>query len=71
MSEAKSWLLKEGFEPAFGARPLRRAIQRYVENALSSKILSGEFKDGDHVYISVEGSGLSFSNKKKVKAAAK
>jgi len=69
--EAKSWLLKEGFEPAFGARPLRRAIQRYVENPLSSKILSGEFKDGDRVYISVDGIGLSFSTRKKAKAAAK
>jgi ATP-dependent Clp protease ATP-binding subunit ClpC len=69
--EAKSWLLKEGFEPAFGARPLRRAIQRYVENVLSSKILSGEFKDGDRVYISVEDNRLSFSARKKAKAGAK
>ncbi len=69
--EAKSWLLKEGFEPAYGARPLRRAIQRYVENPLSSKILSGEFKDGDRVYISVDGSSLSFSTGKKAKATAK
>jgi ATP-dependent Clp protease ATP-binding subunit ClpC len=67
--KAKSWLLKEGFEPAFGARPLRRAIQRYVENPLSSKVLSGQFKDGDRVFISADSSGLSFSTKKKAKAA--
>ncbi len=67
--EAKSWLLKEGFEPAFGARPLRRAIQRYVENPLSSRILQGEIKDGDTVVVGVEGEGLTFSNKKKVKVA--
>jgi ATP-dependent Clp protease ATP-binding subunit ClpC len=69
--QAKSWLLKEGFEPAFGARPLRRAIQRYVENALSSRILSGEFKDGDRVYISIEDNRLSFSTRKKAKAGVK
>jgi ATP-dependent Clp protease ATP-binding subunit ClpC len=68
--EAKSWLLKEGFEPAFGARPLRRAVQRYVENPLSNKILSGEFKEGSRIFISsVDGSGLSFSTKKKARAA--
>jgi ATP-dependent Clp protease ATP-binding subunit ClpC len=67
--EAKAWLLKEGYEPAFGARPLRRAIQRYVENPLSSRILKGDFKDGDTVFVGVEGGGLSFSIKKKVKAA--
>jgi len=70
--EAKAWLLKEGYEPAFGARPLRRAIQRYVENPLSSKILSGDFKDGDCIFVGVEGDSLSFStNKKKTKVGAK
>ena len=63
-SEAKSWLLKEGYEPVYGARPLRRAIQRHVENPLSSRILGGEFKDGDRIFISVDGSQLSFSSKK-------
>jgi len=69
--EAKAWLLREGYEPAFGARPLRRAIQRYVENPLSSKILSGEFKDGDRVVGGVEGEGLSFSTKKRARVGAK
>ena len=67
--EAKSWLLKEGYEPAYGARPLRRAIQRYVENPLSSRILSGEVKDGDCVVVGVGGDGLIFSTKKKAKVA--
>jgi len=67
--EAKSWLLKEGYEPAYGARPLRRAIQRYVENPLSSRILGGEFKDGDRVVVGVDGDGLSFSTKKRAKVA--
>ncbi len=67
--EAKAWLLKEGYEPAYGARPLRRAIQRYVENPLSSKILQGEIKDGETVVVGVSGDVLSFTTKKKVKAA--
>jgi len=70
--EAKEWLLKEGYEPVFGARPLRRAIQRYVENPLSSKILSGEFREGDRIIVGVQGEGLSFSKgKKKSKVSAK
>ena len=67
--EAKAWLLKEGYEPAYGARPLRRAIQRHVENPLSSRILQGEIKDGDSVVVGVSDDVLSFSTKKKVKAA--
>jgi ATP-dependent Clp protease ATP-binding subunit ClpC len=68
---AKSWLLKEGYEPAYGARPLRRAIQRYVENPLSNSILKGEFKEGDHVYIGVEGDGLTFTTTKARKSRKK
>ena len=66
--EAKAWLLKEGYEPAYGARPLRRAIQRYVENPLSSRILQGEIKDGETVVVGVSGDVLNFSTKKKVKS---
>jgi ATP-dependent Clp protease ATP-binding subunit ClpC len=69
--KAKSWLLKEGFDPSFGARPLRRAIQRHLENPLSNRILKGEFKDGDMVYISVEDNALSFSLKKKAETRKK
>ena len=70
--KAKSWILKEGFEPAFGARPLRRAIQRFVENPISNKVLSGEFKDGDRIFITTSDTGLAFSTnttKKKSKVA--
>ena len=62
--EAKSWLLREGYEPMFGARPLRRAIQRHVENPLSNRILSKEFKDGDRIFVSVDGDKLTFSSKR-------
>ncbi len=59
--EAKSWLAHEGFDPMFGARPLRRTIQREVENPLSKKILMGEFKEGDRVKVDSSPDGLVFS----------
>lgn len=48
---ARSWLAEEGYDPAFGARPLQRALQKYIESPLSIKILAGEFQDGDTVII--------------------
>jgi ATP-dependent Clp protease ATP-binding subunit ClpC len=59
--EAKSWLAHEGFDPMFGARPLRRTIQREVENPLSKKILMGEFKEEDRVKVDSSPDGLVFS----------
>ncbi|MCX8125915.1 MAG: AAA family ATPase, partial [Dehalococcoidia bacterium] len=57
---AKDWLLKEGYDPVYGARPLRRAIQRYLENPLSGRILSGEFKDGASITVDAGAEGLTF-----------
>jgi ATP-dependent Clp protease ATP-binding subunit ClpC len=68
--KAKSWLVKEGYDPVYGARPLRRAIERHVENPLSSKLLAGEFKEGDTVKVDLGDKGLTFTLKKKAKAAA-
>ena len=47
-------LAKEGYDPAFGARPLRRAIQKYVESPLSVELLGGKFKDGAVVEVDVD-----------------
>jgi ATP-dependent Clp protease ATP-binding subunit ClpB len=47
--EAKAFIASEGYEPAYGARPLKRAIQRLVQNPLAIRILEGEFGDGDRV----------------------
>ena len=57
------WLVKEGFDVSYGARPLRRAIQRHLENQLSRGVLAGEFGEGDHVVADVnsEGDGLALS----------
>jgi len=67
---AKSWLAKEGYDPIYGARPLRRVIERYVENPLSSKLLRGEFGEGDTVTVGLGAKGLTFKTKKATKVAA-
>lgn len=54
---AKNVLGEQGFDPLFGARPLRRTIQRLVDNPISSGILRGEFKDGDTIVLDDNGSG--------------
>ncbi|MBI4283008.1 MAG: AAA family ATPase, partial [Chloroflexi bacterium] len=59
--EAKSWLAKVGFDPLYGARPLRRAVEHYVENPLSSKILRGEFNEGDSVLVDLADDALTFT----------
>ena len=46
---AREWLANVGYDPVYGARPLRRAIQRYIEDPLAVKILAGEFVEGDHI----------------------
>jgi len=68
--EAKSWLAKEGYDPTFGARPLRRVIERYVENPLSTKLLRREFKEGDTVKVDLGEDGLTFTAKVAAKVAA-
>jgi ATP-dependent Clp protease ATP-binding subunit ClpC len=69
--EARKWLADEGYDPAFGARPLRRTLQRYVESPLSKRILQGEFKAGDHVMADVgeasgEEKGLLFTKQEPI-----
>ena len=51
----------QGFDPVYGARPLKRAIQQLLENALANRILSGEFLPGDSVHVEAEGASLVFS----------
>ncbi len=53
---AKEWIAEKGFDPAFGARPLRRTVQRYVETPLARKVLAGEIGDGGRLTVdAVEG----------------
>jgi ATP-dependent Clp protease ATP-binding subunit ClpB len=58
--EAKTLLAREGYDPAFGARPLKRAIQRLVQNPLAMAVLEGRFVDGDRVRVTARGTALAF-----------
>lgn len=58
--EAKDFLLEKGTNLKFGARPLRRAIQRYVEDEISERILRGDIVDGDNIKVSRDGDKLVF-----------
>lgn len=62
---AKESLLDEGYDPAYGARPMKRAIQRMVLDPLAVKVLEGEFKDGDTVKVDAGKDGITFKVKKK------
>ncbi len=52
--KAKGWLAKEGFDPAYGARPLKRVIQKEIQDKLALKILEGKFKEGDTITVEVD-----------------
>jgi ATP-dependent Clp protease ATP-binding subunit ClpB len=61
--EAKRVLAEEGYDPAFGARPLKRSIQRLIQNPLALAVLEGKFGDGDAIVVRPDGKGaLEFSN---------
>ena len=57
----RDWLAREGFDANYGARPLRRTIQRRVENVLAKRMLTGQFKDGDTIVIDADEPGLTFT----------
>ena len=61
--EAGLWLAREGFDPVYGARPLRRAIQRQLENPLARSVLSGELAAGDHVVVDAGPDGLTLTKR--------
>jgi ATP-dependent Clp protease ATP-binding subunit ClpC len=60
---AKEFLAEEGYDPKFGGRPLARAIRRYIENPLSSRIIGGDFDPGDTVVVDRGEDGLTFEAK--------
>ncbi|OGV98057.1 MAG: ATP-dependent Clp protease ATP-binding subunit ClpC [Nitrospinae bacterium RIFCSPHIGHO2_02_39_11] len=63
-SEAKEWLSKIGYDPLYGARHLKRTIQKYIGDPLSEKILSGELKNTVSIYVKLKGDELTFAGKK-------
>jgi ATP-dependent Clp protease ATP-binding subunit ClpB len=60
---ARDWLADKGWDPAYGARPLKRAIQKFVQDPLAEMVLAGQIKDGDRVAISAGKQGLAFNGK--------
>jgi ATP-dependent Clp protease ATP-binding subunit ClpB len=61
---AKAFLAEEGYDPAFGARPLKRTIQNLVQNPLSKRLLEGVFTEGDTVTVDKDGDGLLFTKQR-------
>ena len=61
--EAKEFVATKGYDVQFGARPLKRAIQNYIEDGLCELLLSDQLKPGDVIYVEKEGDKLSFNIK--------
>jgi ATP-dependent Clp protease ATP-binding subunit ClpB len=68
-AKAREWLADKGYDPAYGARPLKRVIQKSVQDPLSELILSGKVKDGETVAISAAKAGLTFNGTAVAQAA--
>jgi ATP-dependent Clp protease ATP-binding subunit ClpC len=64
--EARNWLADVGYDPNFGARPLRRALQKHVESPLSVRLLSGDFRRGDTILVDVGEEGITFKNQETI-----
>ncbi|MBC8285888.1 MAG: ATP-dependent chaperone ClpB [Nitrospinae bacterium] len=62
--KVKELLSQKGYDPVFGARPLKRALQKYIQDPLSRKILEGEFSEGDRIDVQVDGNSETFLFKK-------
>jgi len=59
---AKEFLAEKGYDPVYGARPLKRTIQRLIQDPLALKILQGEFREGEKIRVDSDGQGVSFSH---------
>ena len=66
---ARKWLAEKGYDPAYGARPLKRVIQKQLQDPLAEKILAGDIRDGDQVKITAGSDRLLFRPKHEAAAA--
>ncbi len=57
---ATDFLIEKGYDPSYGARPMRRAVERYLEDPMAEELLRGEIRAGDHVVVKADGSKLAF-----------
>jgi ATP-dependent Clp protease ATP-binding subunit ClpB len=67
---ARAWLGRVGYDPVYGARPLKRAVQKYLQDPLADRILSGEIADGSVVCVDEGDGGLVFNPPAETAAAA-
>jgi ATP-dependent Clp protease ATP-binding subunit ClpC len=58
--DAKDFLIREGYDPTYGARPLRRAIQRFIEDPLAEEVLKGRFAEGGTITVKLGTDALQF-----------
>jgi ATP-dependent Clp protease ATP-binding subunit ClpB len=58
---ARNWLAEKGYDPAYGARPLKRVIQKNLQDPLAEELLAGRIKDGDKVKVDVKAGLLTFN----------
>jgi len=70
-AKAKELLADKGYDPKFGARPLRRVIENMIEEPLSEGLLAGKFSEGSHIKLGVKDGAITFSPKKHSKASKK
>jgi len=68
--KARDYLAEHGYDPSFGARPLKRLIQRELETSLGRKLLAGEIRDNSHVKVDATARGLDFKSTPNASAAA-
>jgi ATP-dependent Clp protease ATP-binding subunit ClpB len=68
--KARDYLAEHGYDPSFGARPLKRLIQRELETSLGRKLLAGEVRDNSHVMVDANAKGLTFESQANATAAA-
>jgi ATP-dependent Clp protease ATP-binding subunit ClpB len=61
-ASAKELLMREGYDPSYGARPLKRAIQTLIQNPLAVKILQGEIQPGETIKVSADGDNMEFTH---------
>ena len=61
-TEAAEYIAKAGYDPVYGARPLKRVVQRQIESALARKLLAGEIREGSKVQVSVRDGNLVFDS---------
>jgi ATP-dependent Clp protease ATP-binding subunit ClpA len=67
--DARTFLAEKGYDPTYGARPLKRAIMTYLQNPLAKQLIAGEFSPGDTILVDRRADGLEFH--RKMKEAAK